>query len=35
MKTKERRTKHRSGEIDLGLRDERIKLGDQRLRETV
>jgi hypothetical protein len=28
MKTKERRTKHRSGEIDLGLRDERIKLGD-------
>ena len=28
MKTKERRTKHRSGEIDLGLRGEQIKLGD-------
>jgi hypothetical protein len=24
----ERRTKHRSGDIDLGLRDEKVKLGD-------
>ena len=24
----ERRTKHRAGEIDLGLRDEKVKLGD-------
>jgi hypothetical protein len=28
MTTRERRTRHRSGEIDLGLRDERIELGD-------
>jgi hypothetical protein len=28
MKVKERRTKHRTGEIDLGLRDEQINLGD-------
>jgi len=25
---KERRTKHRAGDIDLGLRDEKVKLGD-------
>jgi len=28
MKVKERRTKHRAGAIDLGLRDEQINLGD-------
>jgi hypothetical protein len=28
MKVKERRTKHRSGQIDLGLRDEQVTLGD-------
>ncbi|HMJ17846.1 MAG TPA: MEDS domain-containing protein [Gemmatimonadaceae bacterium] len=28
MKVKERRTKHRTGAIDLGLRDEQINLGD-------
>ena len=28
MKTKEKRTKYRSGEIHLGLRDEQVKLGD-------
>jgi hypothetical protein len=28
MTTKERRTKHRAGEIQLGLREERVKLGD-------
>ena len=28
MKVKDRRTKHRTGEIDLGLRDEQVKLGD-------
>jgi hypothetical protein len=28
VKEKERRTKHRAGEIDLGLRDEQVTLGD-------
>jgi hypothetical protein len=28
MKIKERRTKHRTGDIDLGLRNEQVKLGD-------
>jgi hypothetical protein len=28
MKVKEKRTKHRTGAIDLGLRDEQINLGD-------